>query len=146
MAEFGMRAADLRAVNSLTKYPSIPTYHALDPGNGGLLDDAIPFMGRVIGTEKVDGTNARIILLQDGNYPPERISAWRESSSSREPSRRSRSRKPPRGVRSAPGRPDARATPSRPAQDSFSLPHRPVALPPWRPMPGPAPAGGCTCS
>jgi hypothetical protein len=35
MNNFSVRTADLRALNSLTKYPSIPTYHALDPRNGG---------------------------------------------------------------------------------------------------------------
>jgi len=62
------RTADLRAVNSLTKYPSIPTYHALDPRNGGLLDEVTRFEGVVIGTEKIDGTNARIVLLPDCTY------------------------------------------------------------------------------
>jgi hypothetical protein len=59
---------DLRALNSLTKYPSIPTYHALDPKNGGLLEECITFPDGVIATEKVDGTNSRIILLPDGRY------------------------------------------------------------------------------
>jgi hypothetical protein len=59
---------DLRVVNSVTKYPSIPTYHELDPRNGGLLDTCVPFAGTVIGTEKVDGTNSRIILLPDGAW------------------------------------------------------------------------------
>ena len=31
---FALRDADLTAVNSLTKYPSIPTFHTLDPANG----------------------------------------------------------------------------------------------------------------
>jgi hypothetical protein len=65
---FAVRAADLAALNSLTKYPSIPTYHTLDPANGSLLDDTVSFTGQVIGTEKVDGTNSRIISLPDGNY------------------------------------------------------------------------------
>ncbi|NUR74174.1 MAG: hypothetical protein HOU81_25475 [Hamadaea sp.] len=52
----------------MTKYPSIPTYHSLDPRNGGLLDEAVAFSGTVVGTEKVDGTNSRIILLPDGTY------------------------------------------------------------------------------
>ena len=65
---FALRDADLTALNSLTKYPSIPTYHTLDPANGGLLDETVPFTGTVIGTEKVDGTNSRIISLPDGNY------------------------------------------------------------------------------
>jgi hypothetical protein len=64
---------DLRALNSLTKYPSIPTYHALDPRNGGLTEECISFAGPggsdgVIATEKVDGTNSRLILLPDGTY------------------------------------------------------------------------------
>ncbi|MDP9791758.1 hypothetical protein J2S43_000270 [Catenuloplanes nepalensis] len=65
---FDVRATDLRALNSLTKYPSIPTYHTLDPKNGGLLDEAVPFTGPVLATEKVDGTNARIIQIPGGTY------------------------------------------------------------------------------
>lgn len=70
MATFDRNQINLRALNSLTKYPSIPTYHELDPRNGGLLDTPVHFDGEVIGTEKVDGTNARIILLpaDDGGY------------------------------------------------------------------------------
>jgi hypothetical protein len=63
-----MRGMDLRALNSLTKYPSIPTYHLLDPRNGGLQDEAVVFSGPVVGTEKVDGTNARMILTPDGDW------------------------------------------------------------------------------
>ncbi|MFI5733332.1 RNA ligase family protein [Kribbella sp. NPDC051587] len=63
-----LRDCDLDNLNSVTKYPSIPTYHSLDPRNGGLLDERVPFAGPVIGTEKVDGTNARIITLPDGSY------------------------------------------------------------------------------
>jgi RNA ligase-like protein len=65
---FDVRSVDLRVLNSVTKYPSIPTYHELDPRNGGLLDTCVPFHGTVIGTEKVDGTNSRIILLPDGMW------------------------------------------------------------------------------
>lgn len=75
---FDRHTADLRALNTLTKYPSIPTYHELDPKNGCLLDNPTVFYrdgytkldGPVIGTEKIDGTNARIILLppDDGGY------------------------------------------------------------------------------
>lgn len=68
MTRFDLRAADLRALNSLTKYPSIPTYHELDPRNGGLLESPTQFPGDVIATEKVDGTNSRIVLLPDGTY------------------------------------------------------------------------------
>ncbi|MGI5274710.1 RNA ligase family protein [Nonomuraea sp. CA-218870] len=60
--------ADLRKINSLTKYPSIPTHHALDPKNGGLFEEPAAYTGTVIGTEKVDGTNGRIILLPDGEW------------------------------------------------------------------------------
>ena len=65
-AGMDLRRVDLRALNSLTKYPSIPTYHLLDPRNGGLRDEAVVFSGPVVGTEKVDGTNARMILTPGG--------------------------------------------------------------------------------
>jgi hypothetical protein len=66
---FDRRSVNLKALNSLTKYPSIPTYHQLGPG-GILTDPAVAFTGPAIATEKVDGTNARIILLppEDGGY------------------------------------------------------------------------------
>lgn len=55
---------DLRTLNSLTKYPSIPTYHGLDKSNGLLLEnERVEFAGDVMLTEKIDGTNARIIVL-----------------------------------------------------------------------------------
>lgn len=62
---------DLGALNSATKYPSIPTYHQLDPKNGSLQDGPTAFTGetgQVVLTEKVDGTNSRIITLPDGDY------------------------------------------------------------------------------
>jgi hypothetical protein len=68
MTDFDIGAVDLRAVNSMTKYPSIPTYHTLDPRNGGLIEEAVPFTGTVVGTEKVDGTNSRLVMLPDGSY------------------------------------------------------------------------------
>lgn len=68
MAGFNIRETNLVKLNSLTKYPSIPTYHALDPKNGSLLEETIAFTGEVIGTEKIDGTNARLIFLPDGTY------------------------------------------------------------------------------
>lgn len=64
---FDRYAIDLNRLNSATKYPSIPTYHQLD-ARGNLLDDTVTFDGPVIGTEKVDGTNARIIVLPDGTW------------------------------------------------------------------------------
>lgn len=68
---FNVREVDLERLNSMTKYPSIPTYHTLDPKNGRLLDEVVDFgpdKHLVYATEKVDGTNARIILLPDGTY------------------------------------------------------------------------------
>lgn len=63
-----MTKLDLRRVNSLTKYPSIPTFHTLDPRTGELLDEHVDFPGVVLVTEKVDGTNGRIITLPDGTW------------------------------------------------------------------------------
>ena len=63
-----INVADLDALNSATKYPSIATYHTLDPKNGGLLEEVTAFGGEVVLTEKVDGTNARIISLPGGDY------------------------------------------------------------------------------
>lgn len=59
--------ADLARLNSATKYPSISTYHGMGD-RGKLTEDRIAFDGRVFVTEKVDGTNARIIVLPDGDY------------------------------------------------------------------------------
>ncbi|WP_375495928.1 RNA ligase family protein [uncultured Nostoc sp.] len=55
----------LRKVNSATKYPSIPTYHKLGE-KGRLIEENIKFEQPVIVTEKIDGTNARIIFWDDG--------------------------------------------------------------------------------
>jgi len=63
-----LRTVDLVKLNSLTKYPSIPTYHSLDPDTGHLQGQPIPFVGPVLATEKIDGTNARITCLPDGGY------------------------------------------------------------------------------
>lgn len=57
----------LSQVNSITKYPSIPTYHKI--GERGVLSPVIqtPHNGQELwGTEKVDGTNSRIISLPNG--------------------------------------------------------------------------------
>lgn len=58
---------DLRALNSATKYPSIPTYHVMGD-RGALTDERVPITGRVIAREKIDGTNARIILTRWGYF------------------------------------------------------------------------------
>ncbi len=65
---FDVRKTDLTKLNSLTKYPSIATYHTLDPKNGGLLEESVRFEGTVLGTEKIDGINARIICLPDNTF------------------------------------------------------------------------------
>lgn len=58
---------DLDVLNSATKYPSIPTYHALGE-RGALVEQATRFTGDVLLTEKVDGTNSRVIRLPDGDW------------------------------------------------------------------------------
>jgi len=67
---FDVRTTDLRRLNSITKYPSILTYHGL--GDRGRLTDEVlvPFTDSEIVsvTEKIDGTNARMIFLPDGTY------------------------------------------------------------------------------
>lgn len=62
------RRADLAKLNSLTKYPSILTYHTL--GQKGVLTEEvnITFAGDVVLTEKVDGTNARVIMTPRGEW------------------------------------------------------------------------------
>jgi hypothetical protein len=59
---------DIRKINSMTKYPSILTYHAL--GEKGKLKEEVqvPFDEPAILTEKINGVNARIILFPDGLY------------------------------------------------------------------------------
>ncbi|MCX4097383.1 RNA ligase family protein [Nocardia sp. alder85J] len=64
---FDVRTADLDAINSATKYPSIPTYHGLGE-RGALTAGVVEFRGPVVGTEKVDGTNSRVIGLPDGSW------------------------------------------------------------------------------
>lgn len=58
---------NLKALNSLTKYPSIPTYHPL--GERGRLQPEPILLpdGPLYATEKIDGTNARIIIV-DGDF------------------------------------------------------------------------------
>jgi hypothetical protein len=66
--KFDIKKVDLSRINSLTKYPSIVTYHKLDPKNGGLIEEPLEFKGTLVATEKIDGTNARIICLPDNTY------------------------------------------------------------------------------
>lgn len=63
-----IKTADLSKLNSMTKYPSIPTYHVLDPKTGQLTEEHHDMSGELIVTEKIDGANSRLILLPDGNY------------------------------------------------------------------------------
>ena len=64
---FNVREVDLGKLNSITKYPSIPTYHEMGE-RGVLRETPLALSGPLVGTEKVDGTNARIVLLPDGTY------------------------------------------------------------------------------
>lgn len=65
------RLVDLpnQVINTATKYPKIKTFHA--PGEKGVLTDNLntvfPEDQPVIVTEKVDGTNARVIVDSDGD-------------------------------------------------------------------------------
>lgn len=64
----------VRKIDSLTKYPSIDTYHELDdrPGNQGTLTEMknhfFPSGKTIALTEKIDGTNARIVVFPDGDW------------------------------------------------------------------------------
>ena len=61
-----MHQLNLAALNSATKYPSIETYHTM--GQKGRLTDEVTLFDpdeAVFWTEKVDGTNARIIQVGD---------------------------------------------------------------------------------
>ncbi len=55
------RSIDLGKLNSATKYPSIPTYHEL-LGKGALGEVQVTFGDDFSVSEKVDGTNCRIIV------------------------------------------------------------------------------------
>lgn len=60
---------DLETLNGLTKYPSIATLHAM--GEKGRLSEALsaPLPSEpLFVTEKIDGSNARIILSPDGDF------------------------------------------------------------------------------
>lgn len=66
------RYIDLRKLNSATKYPSIPTFHEMTKERGQLGPATEPSRapsswrssGPLLMHEKIDGTNARIIVLQ----------------------------------------------------------------------------------
>lgn len=60
---------NVQALNSASKYPSILSYHK--HGNKGLLTEelnCVPPYGELLGiTEKIDGSNSRIIIFLDNN-------------------------------------------------------------------------------
>lgn len=57
---------DLRFLNSVSKYPSIPTFHVRDE-NDFLTDEVVDFGDEWVSlTEKVDGTNGRIFFAPGG--------------------------------------------------------------------------------
>lgn len=66
MEQRDVRKLDLAKLNSMTKYPSVLPYHRMDAANKGALSDDFSHdfsgCGSVIGREKVDGTNARIVF------------------------------------------------------------------------------------
>lgn len=57
---------DLARLNSATKYPSILTYHALGEKGRLVPELTVEFSDSVYVTEKIDGTNARIIVPPAG--------------------------------------------------------------------------------
>lgn len=58
----------LAKLNSLTKYPPIPTYHILGE-KGMLTEDHVGLVTTdLVFTEKIDGTNGRIVLMPDDIY------------------------------------------------------------------------------
>lgn len=59
---------DFSKLDGATKYPSIETYHTLDPADGTLTDEVTTFEGPVVLREKVDGANGRIIVCPDGDW------------------------------------------------------------------------------
>lgn len=67
---FDLRDAAFQAkLNSATKYPPIPTFHTIDPKNGMLSEPVVDFGGQVVQiSEKIDGTNARVIVMPDGRF------------------------------------------------------------------------------
>ncbi len=60
----------IEKLNSLTKYPSILTYHTM--GDRGMLQEELSegaaFTYPTYVTEKIDGTNSRIVLDFTGDY------------------------------------------------------------------------------
>lgn len=59
---------NLVRLDAVTKYPSIPTYHAMGERGRLLPEVAVQFDGPVNATEQIDGTNVRIIVADDGTF------------------------------------------------------------------------------
>ncbi|HEY3452096.1 MAG TPA: RNA ligase family protein [Myxococcales bacterium] len=59
---------DLRKLNSMTKYPSIETLHVIEKGRLQERSNGALPAAKVVATEKVDGTNTRIICFPDRSY------------------------------------------------------------------------------
>jgi len=68
-----MDATMLARLDSATKYPSIPTYHVLDQQGRGRLTEVLEVdfseASMVEVSEKIDGTNCRLIFPPDGDHP-----------------------------------------------------------------------------
>lgn len=68
---FDTRSISLDKLNSMTKYPSIELYHRMDDKyrltDQRNFDQVFP-SSPVFGSEKIDGTNSRIILMPDGYF------------------------------------------------------------------------------
>jgi hypothetical protein len=74
-----LRQVDLAKLNSLTKYPSIPTFHALGD-KGRLLDEHLPLPDApLFATEKIDGTNCRILICRPDADAPAFLIGSREN-------------------------------------------------------------------
>lgn len=71
MSVLNIRSLNLDKLNSITKYPSILTYHAL--GDRGILQEQLNHdfsaYDEVDVSEKVDGTNSRIVLYINPSDP-----------------------------------------------------------------------------
>jgi hypothetical protein len=82
---FDLRDVDFqRKLNSATKYPSIPTYHTINAKGsklGMLSEPVVDFGDQMVQiSEKIDGTNARVIVLPArGDWGPYWVIGSREN-------------------------------------------------------------------